>query len=94
MRLIKQTGVFKKDLKRESSGRYRLVLKEEFWTIVNLLANDSPLPAKYNDHVLTGNWKGHGECHIRHDFLFVYLKTVDNKLFLVRLGSHSEVLKI
>ena len=71
-----------------------MVLKEELWAIVNMLANDIPLPAKYNDHLLTGNWKSHGECHIRQDFLLIYLKTDDNNLYLVRLGSHSEVLKI
>ena len=91
MRSVKQTHVFKKDFKRESSGIYKMILKEEFWDIVNSLANDIPLPAKYNDHALTGNWKDHRECHIKQDFLFVYMKTDDNKLYLVRLGSHSKL---
>ena len=94
MRSIKQTSAFKKDLKRESSGKYKLILKEELWDIVNLLANDLPLPEIYNDHILIGNWKDHGECQIRRDFLLIYLKTTDNKLYLVRLGSHSEILKM
>ena len=71
-----------------------MILKEEFWAIVNSLANDIPLPAKYNDHALTGNWKGHRECHVRQDYLLIYLKTDDNKLYLVRLGSHAEILKM
>ena len=93
MRSIKQTGAFKKDLKRELTGKYKFVLKEEFWDIVNLLANDLPLPEKYKDHLLAGNWQGHGECHIRNDLLLIYLKTEEGLLYLVRLGSHSEVLK-
>jgi len=94
MRFVKQTHAFKKDLKRESFGRFKMILKEELWDIVNTLAKDIPLPAKYNDHALTGNWKDHRECHIRQDFLLIYLKTDENILYLVRLGSHSEVLKI
>lgn len=92
MRSIKQAAAFKRDLKRESKGKYRLVLKGEFEDIVVTLALDKPLAAKYRDHALIGNWAGCGECHVRGDLLLVYLKTDDNVLHLLRLGSHSELL--
>ena len=91
MRKTKQTAAFKKDLKRESRGEHRRVLQEEFVGVVNQLALDRKLPPKYNDHELTGDWIGHRECHVKPDLLLVYLKTDDDTLHLVRLGSHSEL---
>jgi mRNA interferase YafQ len=91
MRSVKQTAAFKKCLKREMAGRYRAVILEELPNVVEMLANDIPLPDKYQDHALTGKWQGHNECHIRSDFLLIYLKRGDNELFLARLGSHAEL---
>ena len=65
MRSIEQTKAFKQDFKRESQGRYRLILKEEFRDIVLDLANDRPLKKRYCDHALTGSRKGFRLCHIR-----------------------------
>lgn len=92
MRSTKQTHAFKKDLKRESRGKYHHILQEDFVSIVRQLALDRVLPPQYRDHALTGEWAGHRECHIMPDLLLIYLKTNDNTLHLVRLGSHSELL--
>ena len=91
MRSTRQAAAFKRDFKRESKGIYRLVLKDEFTGIVSTLASDIPLAEKYRDHILTGNWEGCGECHIRSNLLLIYLKTDDGVLHLLRLGSHSEL---
>ena len=91
MRIVKQETAFKKDLKREMAGRFKNVIEEELPEIIHKLANDIPLPNKYKDHALTGNWLGHRDCHLRPDLVLIYLKTDDNKLYLARLGSHSEV---
>ncbi|MQT78311.1 type II toxin-antitoxin system YafQ family toxin [Pseudomonas helleri] len=53
--------------------------------------NDKPLPEKHRDHALTGNWKDHRDCHIKPDWLLIYCKPDDERLQLVRLGSHSEL---
>lgn len=66
-------------------------MAEELTDIIILLADDLPLPDKYNDHALTGKWINHRDCHIRPDFLLIYFKRGDNELFLARLGSHSEL---
>ena len=91
MRTVKQTAAFKKCLKRMMAGRYRAVILEELPLIVEMLANDIDLPDRYQDHALAGDWLGHGECHIRPDLLLVYKKIGDDKLYLVEIGSHSEI---
>jgi mRNA interferase YafQ len=48
------------------------------------------LSEKYRDHYLTGNWRGHKECHIKPNWLLIYQLTED-KVILTRTGSHSEL---
>ena len=61
--------------------------------VIIKLANDEPLPEKYRDHALSGNWKGHRECHVTPDWLLVYKKTSDADLFLflIRVASHNDL---
>ncbi len=54
------------------------------------LAKKEKLDVRYSDHALTGNWKGHRECHIAPDWLLIY-RIKDNDLLLIRTGSHSEL---
>ncbi|WP_119797095.1 type II toxin-antitoxin system YafQ family toxin [Candidatus Fukatsuia symbiotica] len=53
MRTIKQTGQFKRDLRRESKGRYRATLEADLMPVLISLANDSPLESWNKDHLLT-----------------------------------------
>lgn len=39
---------------------------------LDMLAKGQPLPAKNNDHQLTGNLKEFRECHIEPDWLLIY----------------------
>jgi mRNA interferase YafQ len=92
MRTIKQTSQFKKDLKREAKGEYREIIESEFDNIVEKLAKDELLPDRLRDHVMTGNWKDHRDCHIRPNLVLIYRKLEDEHILqLVRLGSHSEL---
>ena len=91
MRTIKQTGKFKRDLKREAKGPHRKVLQDDFVPIVETLASDKPLDPKYCDHPLSGDWIDHRDCHIKPDLVLIYRKPNDAELQLVRLGSHSEL---
>jgi len=62
--------------------------------MVLLIANDAPLPPEWRDHALTGNWRGHRECHIGGDFLLIYRLDDTTKLgaiFFVRTGTHAEL---
>ncbi|HEB4991022.1 MULTISPECIES: type II toxin-antitoxin system YafQ family toxin [Klebsiella/Raoultella group] len=92
MRTIEYTSQFKRDFKRESKGQYKAVLAgAEFSLIVQVLANDLPLPEKLRDHPLSGDWKDHRDCHVKPDLVLIYRKPDDTVLQLVRLGSHSEL---
>ena len=56
------------------------------------IANGETLDKKYRDHELSGIFKGLRECHIKPDWLLVYL--VDDKnhvITLVNTGTHSDL---
>ena len=91
MREIKYTSRFKRDYRREQSGVLGKKLDKLLMDAVNLLAADQPLPPRYCDHQLTGEWNDHRDCHLRPDLVLIYRKPDDASLELVRLGSHSEL---
>jgi mRNA interferase YafQ len=91
MREIKYTARFKRDYRREKSGRHGNKLDALLMEVVNLLADDTPLPRRNFDHPLSGEWNDHRDCHIRPDLVLIYRKPDDESLELVRLGSHSEL---
>ncbi len=80
---------FVKDMKRI---KRRNLPKEELFAVVDLIAAGKPLPVKYRDHSLQGDWEGYRECHIRPDWLLVY--RIDHNvltLVLVRTGTHADL---
>ncbi|BGI52703.1 MAG: type II toxin-antitoxin system mRNA interferase toxin, HP0892 family [Candidatus Hamiltonella defensa (Ceratovacuna japonica)] len=91
MRTVKQTRQFKRDLKREKTGRYRATLHIELITVLSNLAQDEQLASRYFDHALKGNLEGFRDCHIKPDLILIYEKPDDDTLNLIRLGSHSEL---
>ena len=83
------TSAFDKDYKLLKTRGYNLKLLQE---VVEKLANEEVLPAKYRNHQLIGNYVGYMECHIRPDWLLIY-KIEKNKLILTlsRTGTHSDL---
>ena len=80
---------FKKDLKSAHKRGLNLDLLNR---VVDLLASQQPLPAKYRDHELTGDYKGFRECHIQPDWLLVYrIDSGELMLFLARTGTHADL---
>lgn len=62
--------------------------------VVDLLRRGKQLDEKYHDHGLTGNFIGFRECHIKPDWLLIYL--IENDILtltLVDTGSHSDIFK-
>lgn len=60
--------------------------------VVDTLRQGKPLAEKYRDHSLTGNYKGFRECHIKPDWLLIYL--IENDILtltLVDTGSHADL---
>ena len=91
MRTIKYTNRFKRDYRREKSGRLGPKLDTMLMEIVDLLVADATLPHRNFDHALSGEWVDHRDCHIRPDLVLIYRKPGNDALELVRLGSHSEL---
>jgi mRNA interferase YafQ len=91
MRTIRYTTRFKRDYRREKSGKLGKKLDALLMEVVGLLAVDTPLPRRNVDHPLTGDWADHRDCHIRPDLILIYRKPDSETLELVRLGSHSEL---
>jgi len=91
MRTIERTGQFKRDYKREAKGQHRAGLDDALMAVLRLLTANKPLPLKYRDHSLIGQWADHRDCHIRPDLVLIYRLPDDGSLQLVRLGSHSEL---
>jgi mRNA interferase YafQ len=91
MRTIEKTGQFKRDFKRESKGKHRKTIVDDLTSALKLLLTDNPLPAKYFDHAMTGNWNDHRDCHIKPDLVLIYRLPDSESLQLVRIGSHSEL---
>lgn len=64
MLTIKYETKFRKDYKRIVKRGYDTRLLEE---VIKLLVNQEPLPQKYKDHNLTGDYAEFKKCHITPD---------------------------
>ncbi|MBQ6080073.1 MAG: type II toxin-antitoxin system YafQ family toxin [Muribaculaceae bacterium] len=86
---VSLTGQFKKDLKQAKKRGLDL---QDLFAVIELLANDLPLPEKNRDHQLHGDYIGYRECHISPDWLLIYQKDTDIRIItLYRTGTHSDL---
>ncbi len=80
---------FEKDVKRmQKRGKDMNKLKH----IATTLLHNTPLPHKYRDHALVGNYAHHRECHIESDWLLIY-KPIPDAIIFERTGTHSDLFK-
>ena len=78
---------FKRDVKlAEKRSKDMTKLRE----LVLLLAEGKPLPPRYRDHALSGEWRHFRDSHIEPDWLLLY-KVEGNDLYLVRTGTHADL---
>ena len=87
MKKISQTKQFSRDVKRM---RKRGKSLEKLQEIVKLLVENTPLPPKYRDHPLTGQWQPSRDCHVEPDWVLIYTKDKET-LRLERTGTHSDL---
>lgn len=89
---VKFTSRFKRDYKL---AQKRGLDTAKLMAVVNMIADgdkQDQLTAEYNDHALTGNWKGYRECHVHPDWLLIYELLEDVLvLSLARTGTHSDL---
>lgn len=90
MKELRYTSQFKKDIKRYLNQPGKL---EELKNVLEMLRNEIPLPGKYRQHSLKGEYTGCLECHIEGDFLLIWFDEENNVIALFRLGSHSELFR-
>lgn len=81
-----------KQFKRDAKKHYLSLLTPEWGEVLNCLTSNAPIPEKYKDHALTGNYKGYRDCHVKPDLVLIY-RIDENVVELVRLNSHSEIFK-
>ena len=83
------TKQFKKDFKR--CGKRSLPL-HDLEAVMLTLIEGKALAEKYRDHILKGEYEGFGECHIKPDWLLIYLKVPEEQVIrFVRTGTHSDL---
>jgi len=91
MLTIRYSARFRKDYKTIKKRGYDTGLLEE---VLDTLSAEQPLPPKYRDHVLVGNYKGYRECHITPDWLLIYkIENSELILELTRTGTHSDLFR-
>lgn len=83
------TKKFEKELKLCKKRGYDI---KKIVEVVSMLEKHGKLPSNYKPHKLSGNYKDCWECHIKPDWLLVWLQD-DNELTLMflRTGTHSDL---
>jgi mRNA interferase YafQ len=87
VRSVHESPRFLRDIKRIKKRGMDL---SKLRHVVTLLSEKQPLPIRYRDHALTGNWIGHRDCHIQPDWVLIY-QIDDDDLILERTGTHSDL---
>ena len=91
MRTVRQTARFRRDFKRAKRGVHGDHLDDTLLEALQLLAADDPLPARYVDHPMKGQFSDCRDCHLRSDLVLIYRKPQSDTLELVRIGSHAQL---
>lgn len=89
MYTVKYTTAYKKSYKLLYKRGYDLSLLDE---VVNTLRQGITLNERFKDHALKGEYSGFRECHIKPDWLLIYL--IENDILtltLVDTGTHSDL---
>ena len=89
---VKFTTAFRKAYKKLARRGLDLSLLDN---TIEMLREGIELPETYHDHLLQGKYKGFHECHIRPDWLLIYLLEDEIlTLTLVNTGTHSDLFKL
>jgi len=90
MLTAKYTRRFKKDFK--TALKADPPVANELRVVLDILLSGRSLPPEYRPHKLSGEFLGCLECHLRPDLLLVYrINKGELIIFLLRLGSHSQI---
>ena len=86
--ILRQSTQFKKDLKRFKNKPSKI---KDLKAVLKDLKNLGRVSNSHFPHKLSGNYKGHMECHIGSDYLLIWIDESEQIIKLVRLGTHAEL---
>jgi len=81
-------GKFKRDLKKAEQRGYDMDKMRE---AIRLLVTDAPLPDRYKDHAMKGDWITYRNAHVAPDWILLYKKEGDDRIIFARTGTHSDL---
>jgi mRNA interferase YafQ len=89
MYAITYTRQYHKSVKLCRKRGYDLNLLEK---VISLLEESGKLPIQYKPHKLSGKYEGCWECHIKPDWLLVWMQDGQELiLLLLDTGTHSDL---
>jgi mRNA interferase YafQ len=88
-RKIELTKSFRKDIEKL---RFTNEHYAKYIIYTAALLKNGILPPEALDHQLKGEWNDFREFHVSGDLLVIY-KVEDKTLYLVRIGTHSQLFK-
>jgi mRNA interferase YafQ len=86
---LERTKAFIKDI---SKVKFTNTQYGKYILYIGKLLNEEALPYEARDHRLQGNWGSFREFHISGDLIVIY-KIGQGILYLVRIGTHSQLFK-
>jgi len=88
---IKASNKFEKDFVKCAKCNFKLELLEK---VLEILESSGNLPRNYKPYLLSGNYKGYWECHIKPDWLLIWKQGHNTRIIeLVRTGTHSDLFR-
>ncbi|HIC97983.1 MAG TPA: type II toxin-antitoxin system YafQ family toxin [Aquificaceae bacterium] len=92
---VLKTRQFDKNLKKLlKSGVKKDLVDATVEDLLRWVCGKGPLPAKYNLHKLKGNLQDVWDIHLKYDLVLLFKLNEDSKcIYLLNIGSHSEVFK-
>ena len=83
------TRKFLKDYRIANKRQFDLELIDE---VIKILEQEGSLPSSFRPHKLFGKFADCWECHIRPDWLLIWMKDDENmEITLIRTGTHSDL---
>ena len=82
------TNSFEKDALRCARRGLKM---DQLFKAIEILGEIGSLPPAYKPHRLSGKHSGHWECHIKPDWLLIWIKDENqHSITLIATGSHSD----
>ncbi len=83
------TNTFEKDVLKCAKRGLSLDLLQK---VIKLLENNGTLPLNYKSHILSGKYDGYWECHVKPDWLLIWIKNdIQKTITLIGTGTHSDL---